>query len=230
MFLMTSFLSHTWIKADIEGNSCIISFPNKMSRPAQRAHVFCLIYSFIFPGVDRELPHQEMQLREWHAPSFSCSNKGWWLGRHEVSYEEGTIAGKGSFRAAPPIPLPAAVAASESLGWQQQSYHFLVCWAKRKHSHRQQWTRLISQKYFRHIHSECTWVVSGGMVLWALDVPEFCIWHPLCPLRGSRSFGLVLATYKSHHTSGMSESLREPWRLLVPVWWCIQYEWSSAEW
>lgn len=77
--------------------------------------------------------------------------------------------------------------------------------AVRKHSHRH-WTCLISQKYFRHVHRECTCVVSSWMVPVSFGYSWVLYLAPTCPLRGSRSFDLVQATYKCHHTTGMSES------------------------
>lgn len=54
-------------------------------------------------------------------------------------------------------------------------------WAKKRLPQRWQWTTLISQRYFIHIHNECVIVLSDGLVLWALYISGFSIWHPLCP-------------------------------------------------
>lgn len=154
-----------------------------------------------------------MQLREWYAPFFSCSKKGWWLGRHEPNYEEGTIAGMGSFSVAPPIPLPTAVATSESLGWQQQSCHFLVSWSKRKHSHGQHWTCLINQKYFRHFHRECT---SCIWLYGIVSIGHFSVLYlaPSLSLESQQKFWLSTSNLQiPSYNRNVREFLRESWRL-----------------
>lgn len=50
------------------------------------------------------------------------------------------------------------------------------------------------------------WVYLCWMVLVSIGHSWVLYLAPTCPLRGSRSFDLVQATYKCHHTTGMSES------------------------
>lgn len=95
----------------------------------------------------------------------------WWQGRQEESNEERAVAGKGRFTAAAPTPPISSSSSTLNLGLQQ----FLSVLRLEKTHHRWQWTCLINQKSFRHIHSEHTCVVLGGMVLWASCVSGVCI-------------------------------------------------------
>lgn len=210
MFLVTSFLSHTWIKAGVGGNSCIMFFPNKMGRPAQIAHVFASFTPLFSLEEKGSCLVKKCSWGNGMLPPFLVlSSKGCWLGRHEPSYEEGIVAGKGSFSAAPPIPLAAAVAASKSLGWQQQSCRFLVCWAKRK-TFSQATVNVADQWEVFQTHSQWVYLCCGcwdGLVSirhsWVLYLA------PILSLERLSTGNLKIPSYNRN----VSEFLREPWGL-----------------